>query len=192
MSGKSKRSKVEGRKVKARSKKQEARKSRNLTLKKFVVAFTKSGVKPWSDSGEVNSVFVIARSDSDEAISDWWGSSSFHLVSKLSSLLVQFTEIAALRFATFAMTTFFCVIAVTKSGVKPWRHDEAISGWWDSSSSHFCSRPIVFQLIALEIAALHCVPLAITRRNLQPPTFNLQPPSIFNLQSSIFNSPYVT
>ena len=113
MSRKSQRSKVEGRKVKARSKKQEARKSRNLTLKKFVVAFTKSGVKPWSDSGEVNS--------------DWWGSSSFHLVSKLSSLLVQFTEIAALRFATFAMTTFFCVIAVTKSGVKPWRNDEAIS-----------------------------------------------------------------
>ena len=50
-------------------------------------------------------MFVIARSDRDEAISGWWGSSLRHLQSRLNSLLAHRNEIAAFRYAPLAMTT---------------------------------------------------------------------------------------
>ena len=71
------------------------------------------------------------------------------------------------------------------------RNDEAISDWWGSSQFHFHAKTISLLSQCNEIAALHYVPLAMTNlENLQPATSNLQLLLIFNLQSSIFNSPY--
>ena len=50
-------------------------------------------------------MFVIARSDRDEATSRWWGSSQFYFRSKTNSLSTHHNEIAALHFVTLAMTS---------------------------------------------------------------------------------------
>ena len=70
------------------------------------------------------------------------------------------------------------VIVFTKSGVKPWRYDEAISLVSNSSQSSFQPKHYPFLAHRNEIAAFRYAPLAMT--NLQPATSNLQ--LFFDLQ----------
>ena len=141
-----------------RSKKQEAR-SKKVSI--FLLSLRAAS--------EAIPIFVIARY---EAISDWWGSSQSHFHAKTGFLLPYCNEIAALRSATFAMTSIFSVIARSDS-------DEAISVGWGSSQSYFHTKIPSLLSQRHEIAAFRYAPLAMTKIP--------QPRPIFNLQSSIFN-----